>query len=151
MRMAKEVQTKSKARKFQYPVIPTGNRAKTELREEALRYQLRLAIAEPVKLPRQKRTLRIEETLSGLLKRDLTFQGQKTAYASHNIHAFAAKFPPQLPRLFIQELTLPGESVLDPMVGSGTTLVEAVLADRCGIGSDLDPVASTATDSRVRN
>ena len=50
--------------------------------------------------------------------------------------------PPQLPKLFIQELSIPGEFVLDPMAGSGTTLVEAVLSDRCGIGIDLDPLAS---------
>jgi DNA modification methylase len=148
--MAIAVQKKTTARKVQYSVISRGNFAGTELRDESLRYQLRLAIAEPVKLLRQKRALRIEETLSGLLTRDLAFQGQKTAYASHNIHAFAAKFPPQLPRLFIQELTLPGESVLDPMVGSGTTLVEAVLADRCGIGFDLDPLATLVSMVKTR-
>src|ERR1051325_2594217 len=72
------------------------------------------------------RYLDIGQRLSDLLKRDLTFKGEKTSYASHNIHAFAAKFPPQLPRTFIQELTRPGEYVLDPMSGSGTTLIEAV-------------------------
>jgi DNA modification methylase len=86
--------------------------------------------------------LDIGQRLSDLLKRDLTFKGEKTSYASHNIHAFAAKFPPQLPRTFIQELTRPGEYVLDPMSGSGTTLIEAVFAGRFGIGVDLDPLAS---------
>jgi DNA modification methylase len=88
------------------------------------------------------RYLDIGQRLSDLLKRDLTFKGEKTSYASHNIHAFAAKFPPQLPRTFIQELTRPGEYVLDPMSGSGTTLIEAVFAGRYGIGVDLDPLAS---------
>jgi len=76
-----------------------------------------------------------------LLKRDLTFKGEKTSYASHNIHAFVAKFPPQIPKTFIQELTAPGEIVIDPMAGSGTTLIEAVFAGRLGIGVDLDPLA----------
>jgi len=76
-----------------------------------------------------------------LLKQDLNFHGQASNYASHNFHAFPAKFPPQLPRLFIQGLTRPGEVVLDPMVGSGTTLVEAVLAGRQGVGFDIDPLA----------
>jgi DNA modification methylase len=79
--------------------------------------------------------------LARLLAGDLTFQGQKTNYATHNLHAFAAKFPPQLPRLFINHLTRPGEVVLDPMSGSGTTLVETLLNERQGMGIDLDPLA----------
>ena len=79
--------------------------------------------------------------LAQLLTGDLNFHEALTRYASHNFHAFAAKFPPQLPRLFIQSLTLPGDLVLDPMMGSGTTVVEAFLEGRRAIGVDLDPLA----------
>jgi DNA modification methylase len=118
--------------------------AKTEaiVAETASRYMLRLPFKEPQPVSVRAELLNVEETLSYLLKRDLTFKGEKTAYASHNLHAFAAKFPPQLPRLFIHELTQPRERVLDPMVGSGTTAVEAVLSGRIGIGIDLDPLSS---------
>ncbi len=81
------------------------------------------------------------DRLARLLADDLDFHGKNSAYASHNYHAFPAKFPPQLPRLFIEGLTLPGDVVLDPMVGSGTTIVEAFLTGRRGIGVDLDPLA----------
>ncbi len=81
------------------------------------------------------------EKLSVLLQGDLDFQGKNGIYASHHFHAFPAKFPPQLPSLFIEHLTRPGDVVLDPMAGSGTTLVEAVLAGRKGIGFDIDPLA----------
>lgn len=118
--------------------------AKTEaiVAEIPSRYRLRLPFEEPQQVSVRAELLNVEETLSHSLKRDLTFKGKKTAYASHNLHAFAAKFPPQLPRLFIHELTQPGERVLDPMVGSGTTVVEAVLSGRSGIGIDLDPLSS---------
>ncbi len=79
--------------------------------------------------------------LMQLLGGDLNFHDTKSHYASHNFHAFAAKFPPQLPRLFIEGLTAPGDIVLDPMMGSGTTVVEAFLAGRQGVGFDLDPLA----------
>lgn len=91
---------------------------------------------------RSEKPLDVERRLSDLLRQDLTFKGEKTSYASHNIHAFAAKFPPQIPRIFINELTKPGEHVLDPMVGSGTVLIEAVFTGRFGVAVDLDPLAS---------
>src|SRR5438270_10291393 len=102
-------------------------------------YQLRLPLDTPPAPSLAPGPLDVEATLQHLLHTDLTFKGQKTTYATHNLHAFAAKFPPQLPRLFINELTHAGECVLDPMAGSGTTLVEALLTGRRGIGSDMDP------------
>jgi len=81
------------------------------------------------------------ERLHLLLSSDLDFHGKSSAYASHNFHAFPAKFPPQLPKKFIEGLTGPGDVVLDPMVGSGTAIVEAFLAGRRGIGFDIDPMA----------
>jgi DNA modification methylase len=72
---------------------------------------------------------------------DLDFAGQKTAYASHGLHSFAAKFPPQLAGWGIEAFSRPGETVLDPMAGSGTTLVEARLLGRDALGADIDPLA----------
>jgi len=88
-----------------------------------------------------KANLSKREILSILLQGDLNFHGENSSYASHDIHAFAAKFPPQLPRFFIRGLTCPGDIVLDPMMGSGTTLVEAHLEGRQGIGLDIDPLS----------
>lgn len=100
--------------------------------------QLRLSVTEQ----RQRLTdASYTEKLRWLLESDLDFQGVNGAYASHNYHAFPAKFPPQLPAFFIQQLTEPGEIVLDPLVGSGTTLVEAVISERIGVGCDIDPLA----------
>ncbi len=81
------------------------------------------------------------KTLKELLNGDLDFHGEDSSYASHNFHAFAAKFPPQLPDVFINALTEPGDAVLDPMMGSGTTVLEAAIAGRKAIGYDIDPLA----------
>ena len=81
------------------------------------------------------------ERLCALLKGELNFHGEDSTYASHDVHSFAAKFPPQLPRTFIRGLTNPGDVVLDPMMGSGTTIVEALLEGRRGVGIDIDPLA----------
>ena len=82
-----------------------------------------------------------DNALRDLLGQDFDFQGQATATITHGIHAFAAKFPPQLPAVFIERLTAPGDVVLDPMMGSGTTLVESAIRGRKAIGLDLDPLS----------
>lgn len=51
------------------------------------------------------------------------------------------QFPPQLPEFMIRELSAPGELVLDPMLGSGTTLVEAQRLGCRAVGCDIDPLA----------
>jgi DNA modification methylase len=81
------------------------------------------------------------QNLITLLSSDLNFHSQDSKYGAHNFHAFPAKFPPQLPRKFILGLTEVGDIVLDPMMGSGTTLIEAVSVGRNGIGFDIDPLA----------
>jgi len=79
--------------------------------------------------------------LSLLLRKDLDFESHDSTYASHAIHPFAAKFPPQIPHLFIDHLTVSGDSILDPMAGSGTAIVEALILRREAFGFDIDPLA----------
>jgi DNA modification methylase len=80
-------------------------------------------------------------TLRKTLCADLDFHGTDGKYASHGWHPFPAKFPPQLPRFFIEHLSDVEDVVFDPMLGSGTTLVEAMRLGRRVIGCDIDPLA----------
>ena len=57
------------------------------------------------------------------------------------VHAYAASFGEDLARELIVGHTRPGQVVLDPFAGSATTLRQARLLDRKGIGIDVDPVA----------
>lgn len=70
-----------------------------------------------------------------------TISASKTDYATHNLHDYPAKFIPQFPAIFIRHFTKEGQYVLDPMCGSGTTLIEAALQKRHFYGIDIDPVA----------
>ncbi|MEZ4524489.1 MAG: DNA methyltransferase [Desulfobacterales bacterium] len=82
-----------------------------------------------------------EKKLHELLSGELNFHDGEDEYALHNFHPFPAKFPPQLPHKFIMALTAPDDFVLDPMMGSGTTVLEAGLCGRHGIGCDIDPLS----------
>jgi hypothetical protein len=72
---------------------------------------------------------------------DLTFTAAGNLYGTHGLHAFAARCPPALADWAISHFSRPGQVVLDPMSGSGTTLVEACLLGRVARGADIDPVA----------
>ena len=64
-----------------------------------------------------------------------------TRYLTHNYHPYPCKFVPQIPQSMITKYSKEGDLVLDPFCGSGTTLTEASLLNRNGIGIDLNPVA----------
>ena len=81
---------------------------------------------------------------------DLNFDGHNTLYATHGLHSYAAKCPPQLARYGIENFSQLGDTVLDPMVGSGTTLVEAKLLGRNAIGYDIDPLACLIAQVKCR-
>lgn len=89
------------------------------------------------------------DKLIRLLSEDLNFEGQNSKYASHDIHSFPAKFPPQLPNKFIRELTTTGDIVLEPMLGSGTSVLEAFLSGRKSFGFDIDPLALLISQVKV--
>jgi hypothetical protein len=61
---------------------------------------------------------------------------------THGFHAFPARMHPAIARVLLRELSLGRASrVLDPFCGSGTVLVEAMIAGWRSLGSDLDPLA----------
>lgn len=67
---------------------------------------------------------------------------------THYLFRFPAKFHPPAVRCLIDRYSTSGDTILDPFCGSGTLLVESLLAGRAAIGLDVDPVA--AFISRVK-
>lgn len=66
---------------------------------------------------------------------------KQTGYVTHSYHRYPAKFIPQLAARLINEYSERGDLVVDPFMGSGTTLVEAKLLGRPSVGVDINPVA----------
>lgn len=63
--------------------------------------------------------------------------------STHGFHKYPAKFIPQIPRWAISKYLKSGTNkfILDPFCGSGTTLVEGLLAGHNVIGIDIDPLS----------
>ena len=62
-----------------------------------------------------------------------------------------APFPVELPERLIRLYTYRGDLVLDPFMGSGSTLVAAARLDRRFVGYDLDPTYVDIARLRVRD
>lgn len=82
------------------------------------------------------------------IKFDLNSYKNKN-YLTHNFHSYPAKFVPQIPEIVIEKLSKPGDIILDPFCGSGTTLVEAKLLGRNSVGFDINPIAILITKSKT--
>ena len=84
---------------------------------------------------------------SGFGKKVQNWVGRERAYPTNVLHLatecsnqnHSATFPVALPSWFIRLFTLPGDVVLDPFMGSGTTAVACAALGRVYVGIELDP------------
>lgn len=68
----------------------------------------------------------------------------------HDWYRFVLSFPPHLVREYIDKFELkPGDTILDPFCGTGTTLVEARLSGINSIGIEANPMAYFASQVKV--
>ncbi len=63
----------------------------------------------------------------------------------------AAPFPLELPTRLIRAFSYVGETVFDPFLGSGTTLIAAAEIGRNGIGCEINPEFCQMAVRRIRN
>lgn len=66
-----------------------------------------------------------------------------------SLHWYPCRYPSQIPATLIGMLTAPGETVLDPFLGSGTSVVEAQQLCRSSIGVELNPVAALMSRAKT--
>jgi len=70
----------------------------------------------------------------------------------HSLHpmcSYLASFPAALAHAFVARYSRPGDVVLDPFSGRGTTPLQACAEGRIGVGNDLNPFAYLLTASKV--
>jgi DNA methylase len=60
---------------------------------------------------------------------------------THNFYRYPARFSPLFVREVIRHYSRPGDVILDPFMGGGTAIVEAIALGRKAIGVDLNSLA----------
>lgn len=98
--------------------------------------------------PRFKRYL---DTARGVPVRDVIMDIPPLMHRGGQRTGFPTQKPVSLLERIIQVSSNPGDTVLDPYVGSGTTLIAAESLGRGWIGIDSSPVAISFTTSRLRD
>jgi hypothetical protein len=66
---------------------------------------------------------------------------QRVAGLTHSFYRYPARFSPQFAREAIRSFSEPGDIVLDPFMGGGTTLVEACALGRRAVGIDINSLS----------
>lgn len=90
-----------------------------------------ICTGDPVKIP---------EYSSSRLKSFFVNNQFRTGYSTHGLFPYRGKFHPQMIKALINIMGVkPGETILDPMMGSGTVPVEASLMGINAIGIDSSP------------
>ena len=95
---------------------------------------------------------------SGFGKKVENWVGRDMAYPTNVLHLatecsnknHSATFPVALPAWFIKLFTQPGDVVLDPFMGSGTTALACVQLDRVYVGMEQDAGHVAVAQERLR-
>ncbi|MXX49563.1 MAG: site-specific DNA-methyltransferase, partial [Chloroflexi bacterium] len=95
---------------------------------------------------------------SGFGKNVSNWLGRDRVYPTNVLHmatetsnkGHSAVFPRQLPEWFIKLFSQPGDAVLDPFAGSGTTLFVAQAMNRRAIGIEILPDYVEAIEANLR-
>jgi site-specific DNA-methyltransferase (adenine-specific) len=96
---------------------------------------------------------------SGFGKKIENWVGRELTYPNNVLHlatecsnkGHSATFPVDLPVWFIKLFTKPGDMVLDPFIGSGTTAVAAKQLGRRYTGIEINPTYIQVAENRLTN
>jgi DNA modification methylase len=100
----------------------------------------------PIQIPNK-----FETSLGGV---DLSFinvrEYERTKHV-HRLHPYLGKFIPQLVEVFLRKYFKKGDSILDPFMGSGTTLIEANILGMHSAGIEISQFNCLIADIKTKN
>ena len=73
-----------------------------------------------------------------------------TSGSTHNFYLYPSRFSPEIARTIITLFSQPGDSVLDPFMGGGTSIIEGMMLGRRMVGIDLNALAHFVASVRTR-
>jgi hypothetical protein len=132
------------------PYVLNGPPDQGVLHDALLRMQMEPATRARIDPERYRRRLAIVEEVNGqptsqaLLERPKpTATAWNSNYGSHGWHRYVGRFPPHLVRVLLNHFQAePGDVVLDPFAGSGTTSVECRLLGIPSVGVEISPLSA---------
>lgn len=74
----------------------------------------------------------------------------KVSQYTHDFYRYPARFSPEFARWVIKSFTQPGDLVIDPFMGGGTSIVEAQLLGRNAVGSDVSSLATFLAQTKTQ-
>lgn len=75
---------------------------------------------------------------------------QSTRYSVHGLHEYKGKFNPQIAKAILNIFSAkPGQVVIDPFCGSGTSLVECAHLGIDAVGTDINPLAAFIANAKL--
>lgn len=103
--------------------------------------QSQVLLSSSILLPTRVRA-RLEEAL-------LASGYSYTSGRTHNFYHYPARFSPDIARCVIETFSHPGDVVIDPFMGGGTSVIEALTTGRRVIGADINSLAHFVTVART--
>lgn len=74
---------------------------------------------------------------------------QSRRYGPHGLHEYKGRYNPQMPRSLLMGNFDKGQTIIDPFMGSGTTLIEARGLKMSAIGVEMNPMAHLIARSKI--
>jgi len=100
----------------------------------------------------KQKLIYVKEVIPTIIKRDsiLSISTKGVTSLTHGFHKYPAKFIPHIPKWAISSYLNGNKgTILDPFCGSGTTLVEGVLAGHNVVGIDIDPLSTFISKVKI--